>query len=79
VMQEIQEMQTQCQAKHKINVILEDDVDALIAALERRRQHFQVQALKAHVLEHEQQQQQQAKLEEEDTDTVFQAMVESIP
>jgi len=60
--------------------MLQDDADALVAALERRQQPFQVRAIEAHVLVHEQQQQQQqAKLEEEDTDAVSLSMVEPSP
>jgi len=60
-------------------MMLQDDADALVAALERRQQPFQVRAIEAHVLVHEQQQQQQAKLEEEDTDAVSLSMVEPSP
>ena len=59
--------------------MLQDNADALTAALERRQQPFWMQALEAHVLEREQQQQQQAELEEEDVDAVSRAIVESIP
>ena len=63
---------------HERNVMLQDDADALTAALERRQQPFWMQALEAHVLEREQQQQQQAELEEEDAAAVSPATVESI-
>ncbi len=59
---------------------IQDDADARMAKLERRRQPFQMRAIEAHVLVHEpQQQQQHAGLEEEDTDEVSLSTVEPSP